>query len=114
MNEETSWMKPAMMTRGRFKDCSWTVHKPSTTRYQTKSTKKHSQLSQLITGKSLLSGAQFNHSCFSRRRLSCMVSWPLATSFSGKTFKWLARPNLAQTQMNHFVGSYWYHLIALR
>lgn len=29
-----------------------------------------------------------------------------------RTFKWLANPTLLHAQMNHFVGSYWYHLIA--
>lgn len=48
---------------------------------------RNSQASQLMTGKSLLSVGQASCCCVSLRRLSCIVSWPLRTSFSGKTFK---------------------------
>lgn len=112
MKEETSWMNPDIRTSGRFSDCVWTrwgwkVGKNGHAR-------SHVQLSQLITGKSLESWGHWRLSCVRRSFLSSMVSWPFLTSFSGKLFRWLARPSFWQTMMNHLVGSYWYHLIAFR
>ena len=87
INEPTSWMNPDTRTSGRFWDCSWTrdsIRKKRSAMWSTEK-RKHVQLSQLMTGRSLLSLGHVNFSWVSLNFFNSIVNWPLRTSLSGNT-----------------------------
>lgn len=87
MKEPTSWMNPDISTNERLWDCSWTRDGISkeTVGNGERMKKKYVQLSQLITGRSLLSLGHVKFSWVSLNFFNSIVSWPLRTSLSGNT-----------------------------
>ena len=76
--------------------------------------RKNWQVSHVTTGKLSIDVGHFieSWSCFNS--FNFIANWPLEISLLGNTRKWLARPILPQSAMNHLVGSYWYQRKAFR